>query len=446
MDVKLSAFAVLAIYSVTATAQTEPAPVILQDVRLIDGTGAPPLDHVSLLISHGKITSIALSGGRPKWPKQANVLRLSGKTVMPGLIAGHAHLGLTKGTASGAGNYTVDNIKRQLAQYERYGVTTMISLGMNKDLLYRLRAAQEKGELGGATILTADRGVGTPGGVPPVNVGPDQVYRPATPEQARKDVQEMAARDPNLLKVWVDDNFHKLPEPKPAVYAALIEEAHQRHLRVAAHVFYLADAKRLVQDGVDILAHSIRDQEVDTAILSSLKEKKVYYIPTLQLEESFFGYADHPPWMDSVFFRGAVNPALQAMLNSAGYKQKVRSDPTTALHEAAFKTAMLNLKKIQANGVPVAFGTDSGANAFRIAGWAEHRELQLMVEAGMTPLEAIRSATAINAKMLQIDEKTGTVSEGKAADLVVLDSDPSADIHSTEKIAMVFHNGRQVKR
>ncbi len=450
---KLSTLAVLALSSLAALAQTGSAPaqptnmaVVLQDVRLIDGTGAAPLDHVSILISDGKINKIATGGKTRNWPKDATVLQLSGKTVMPGLIAGHAHLGLTKGTASGAGNYTAGNVKSQLAQYERYGVTTIISLGLNKDLLYRLRAGQEKGELGGATILTADRGIGTPGGVPAVNVGPDQVYRPATPEQARKDVQEMAARDPNVIKVWVDDNFHKSPEPNPPVYAAAIDEAHKQHFKAAAHVFYLDDAKRLVQDGVDILAHSIRDQEADTAILSSLKEKNVYYIPTLQLEESFFAYADHPAWMDSPFFRQAVSPALRQMLNSPAYKQKVAQDQTTPLHQAAFKTAMLNAKKVHDNGIPIAFGTDSGANPFRIPGWAEHRELQLMVEAGMTPMEALRSATEVNARMLQINEKTGTISEGKAADLVVLDADPSVDIHNTEKIAMVFHNGRKVKR
>lgn len=420
--------------------------MVLDDVRLIDGTGAVPLDHASLLIKDGKIAQIFTGKRSPKWPQNATVLKLSGKTVMPGLITGHAHLGLTKGTASGAGNYTIPNIENQLAQYERFGVTTVMSLGMNKDLLYRLRSAQGKGDMKGATILTADRGIGTPGGMPPVNVGPDQLYRPATPEQARKDVQEMASRDPNLVKIWVDDNLHKLPEPKPAVYAAAIEEAHQRHLKVAAHVFYLADAKRLVEDGVDILAHSIRDQEVDPATLSALKEKKVYYIPTLQLEESFFAYAEHPARMDSGLFEKAANPALKQLLASAGYKQRVSQDPATPVHKAAFQTAMTNLKKIQANGITIGFGTDSGANPFRIAGWAEHRELQLMVEAGMTPLQAISCATRLNAEMLQISEKTGTISEGKAADLLVLDADPSSDIHNTEKIAMVLHNGREIKR
>lgn len=437
--------ALFAIHSLTAAAQIGAPPILLQDVRLIDGTGAAPRDHVSLLISNRKITQIA-DAGASSWPKNATVMKLSGKTVIPGLIAGHAHLGLTEGATSGPEAYNVPNIEHQLSQYERYGVTTMISLGMNKDLIYQLRAEQQKGEFGGATILTADRGIGTPGGVPAFKVGSDQLYRPTTPEEARKDVDAMAARHANLVKVWVDDNFHTLPEPNPSVYAAVIDEAHKQHLKAAAHVFYLSDARRLVADGIDILAHSVRDQEVDDGFIQSLKQKHVYYIPTLQLEESFFVYASHPRWMDDPFFQQAVNPALNQLLNSDAYKQKVSQDKTTPLHKAALRTAMVNLKKLSDAGVAVAFGTDSGATPFRIAGWAEHRELQLMVEAGMKPLQAIHSATAVNAEMLELTGTRGTISEGEAADLVVLDGDPSADILNTERIAMVFHNGREVKR
>jgi len=436
--VKLSLLAVLVFSSLPTFAQVGVGSVVLQDVRLIDGTGHAPVDHVSILISKGKIAKISNGGSVTNERRNIHVLKLSGKTVMPGLIAGHAHLGLTKGTSSGPRNYTPDNVKGQLAQYERYGVTTVVSLGLNKDLLYGLRAAQEKGQFGGATILTADRGIGTPGGVPAVHVGSDQLYRPKNPDEARKAVQEMASRDPNLIKIWVDDNLHKLPEPNPTVYTAAINETHRQHLKVAAHVFYLDDAKQLVRDGVDILAHSIRDREVDADTLSAMHEKKVYYLPTLQLEESFFAYAEHPAWMDTPFFQNAVTSKVEKMLR--------RKDKSTPVHKAAFQMAMVNLKKVHDNGIAVGFGTDSGANPFRIAGWAEHRELQLMVQAGLTPLDAIHSATEVNAGMLQINEKTGTVTVGKQADLIVLDADPSADIKNTEKIAMIFHNGREVKR
>lgn len=419
---------------------------MLQDVRLIDGTRHAPLEHVSILIRSGKIAQIAAADAF-KVPEGAEVLKLSGKIAMPGLINGHGHLGLSEGVSVLPANYTAENIEHQLERYQQYGVTTMISLGMNRDLLYRLRSEQEKGELAGTTILTADRGLGVPGGVPGVSVGPDQLYRPASAEEARKDVREMATRDPNLIKMWVDDNLHKSPRPNPAIYGAAIDEAHKEHLRVAAHVYYLEDAKRLLQDGVDILAHSIRDQEIDSDTVSLIKNHEVYYVPTLQLEESFYIYAEHPVWMDTPFFENAVNPELASMFATIAYKKKVQQDATTAIHRVAFQTAMVNLKKLhEAPSALIAFGTDSGANPFRIQGFAEHRELELMVQAGMTPLEAIQSATSVTAKMLHIDEKTGTIEVGKQADVIVLNADPSADITNTRKIAMVFHHGQQIRR
>jgi imidazolonepropionase-like amidohydrolase len=433
--------AVLVLYCAPAFSQT----ILLQDVRLIDGTGSAPKEHVSIRIKNGKIAQILTGSAAKAREADAQAIKLSGKAVMPGLINAHGHLGLVQGTKVSSANYTSENIERQLAQYERYGVTTIMSLGMNKDLLYQLRSEQGKGNLAGTTILTADRGIGTPGGVPAVKVDADQIYRPATPDDARRAVQEMASRNANLVKIWVDDSFHTLPAPNPAVYGAAIDEAHKQKLKVAAHVFYLADAKRLLDDGVDILAHSIRDQEIDADTISIMKQHNVYYIPTLQLEESFFVYANHPAWMNTVFFQNAVDPPLSKMLDSHKYKQKIEQDKSTAAHRTAFETATINLKRLHDGGVPVAFGTDSGANPFRIQGWAEHRELQLMVEAGMKPLEAIHSATAVNAKMLQIDEKTGTIQLGKQADLIVLNADPTTEIANTEKIAMIFHNGRETK-
>lgn len=446
--VKLLSAAIFILVSLPALFGQTSSPAgsyVLQNVRLIDGTGRPPIDHASVVIRDGKITQV-VSGRNAVKPERAQVLNLSGKTIIPGLINGHGHLGLVQGTSVSPSNYTGLNIMRQLVQYENYGVTTVISLGMNKDLIYKLRSEQEKGNEPGATILTAGRGIGVPNGMPPVKVGSDQLYRPATPEQARAAVREMATHSPDLIKIWVDDNMGKLPKMKPAVYTAVIDEAHRLNLRVAAHVFYLEDAKRLLQAGIDILAHSVRDQELDADTLSLLKSKQVYYIPTLQLEESFYIYADHPNWMDSPFFKNALSEPLDKELDSASYKSKIEADPATQAHHKAMQIAVTNLKKVHEATAPIGFGTDSGANPYRIPGWAEHRELQLLVQAGLTPVEAIHCATQANAKMLHLDEKTGTVLAGKQADLIVLDADPSTDITNTEKIAMIFHNGRRVNR
>jgi imidazolonepropionase-like amidohydrolase len=334
-------------------------------------------------------------------------------------------------------------VTAQLKQFERYGVTTIMSLGVNRDLVYELREGQHAGKLGGATIFTAGRGIGVPGGAPGLPAAPDQIYRPATVDEARKDVDELAARHADIVKIWVDKQHGTVPEMSPEMYKAVIDEAHKKGLRVAAHVYALSDAKQLVADGVDVLAHSVRDQVVDDAFVQSMKQHKVWYVPTFTVDESFFVYAEQPEFMRSEFFQQAAGPKLMAKFNAPGYAEKVNQDVQTAQHRKDFEIGQQNLKKLFDGGVNVGFGTDSGALPGRIPGFAEHRELELMVQAGLTPLQAITAATGENAKLLHVADR-GSIVVGKRADLLVLDADPLAEIRNTRKIFAVYHDGRSV--
>ncbi len=413
-------------------------PVLLRDVRLIDGTGGPPQEHVSLLLQNGRIEKI---GETMVVPKGVPVKELSGKTVMPGLISAHSHLGLIVDDAeSSATGYTRENVTAQLKQFERYGVTTIMSLGVNRDLVYELRKEQEKGRLGGATIFTAGRGIGVPGGAPGLPAAPDQIYRPATVDEARKDVDELAGRRADIVKIWVDKTA---PKMTPDIYKAVIDEAHEKHVRVAAHEYALEDAKQLVADGVDVLAHSVRDQVVDDAFVQAMKEHKVWYVPTFTVDESFFVYAGQPEFMKSTFFQQAAGPKLLAKFDAPGYAEKVNQDSQTEQHRKDFAIGQQNLKRLFDAGVNVGFGTDSGALPGRIPGFSEHRELELMVEAGLTPMQAITAATGENAKLLRVTDR-GTIAVGKRADLVVVDADPLADIRNTRTILAVYHDGRNI--
>src|SRR5580693_2166576 len=216
----------------------QPAPIqteLLRDVRLIDGTGAAPREHVSLLLRNGRVEKI---GETMLVPSGVQVRELTGKTVMPGLISAHSHLGLIVDDAeSSATGYTRENVTAQLQQFERYGVTTILSLGLNRDLVYDLKREQHEGKLGGATIFTAGRGIGVPGGAPGLPAAADQIYRPATVDQARMDVDELAEHHADIVKVWVDSGHGTMPEMPEPMYRAVIEEAHKKHLRVAAHVY-----------------------------------------------------------------------------------------------------------------------------------------------------------------------------------------------------------------
>jgi imidazolonepropionase-like amidohydrolase len=414
----------------------------LTHVRVIDGTGGTPLEDAMVLIEGNHIQ--AIRPGTATVPAGAKVLDLHGDTVIPGLINAHGHLALIADGQNSATAYTAENVLAELRQYESYGVTSMLSLGLNRDLLYQIREQQRQGTLDGATVFTADRGMGVPDAAPGLPAASDQIYRPATPQEARVAVDAMATRHADIVKVWVDSVSGTKPAMSPEIYRAVIEEAHKRHLHVAAHVYYLADAKSLVSAGVDVLAHSVRDKPIDQELIAAMKRRGVWYIPTFTVDESFYIYAQHPGFMQLDFFKDALPPAVLTMLTSDAYSQKVNQDPKTEQHKADFAMDRVNMKAVYDAGIRVGFGTDSGAYATRIPGFSEHRELEDMVQAGLTPMQAIVCATQNNAALLGIEATRGTLRPGKRADLIVLAANPLDDITNTRSIVTIFHDGRTV--
>ena len=200
-------------------------PIAFSGARIIDGTGRPPIEKGVLVVEGDHLAAVGAEG-EITIPQNAEVVDLRGRTVIPGLISAHSHLGLVDGASTASPqNYTRENVARQLAQYESYGVTAVMSLGANNDALYGWRDEQRQGRLGGADIFTADRGLGVAGGAPPFPI-PSQVYRPTNPEEARAAVREMVARHPDLLKLWLDDLFGKAPKMEPEIYEAAVAEAH----------------------------------------------------------------------------------------------------------------------------------------------------------------------------------------------------------------------------
>jgi imidazolonepropionase-like amidohydrolase len=431
----------LAPLSVAAADQPSGVTALIH-VRVIDGTGRPPLENAAVVIHGNHILAVQTAEGAI--PAGARVLDLHGDTVMPGLINAHGHLALIADGQNSATAYTVDSVLAELRQYESYGVTTMRSLGLNRDLLYPIRQQQRQGKVDGATVFTADRGIGVPDAAPGLPAAADQIYRPATAAEARAAVDAMAKRHADIVKIWVDNVGGAKPAMTPEIYRAVIQEAHKRHLRVAAHIYSLADAKSLVNDGVDVLAHSVRDKPVDQELISAMKRRGVWYIPTFTVDESFYIYAQHPGFMQIDFFKNALPPVVLTMLSSDAYSQKVDQDPKTAQHKADFAMDQQNLKTLYDAGVLVGFGTDSGAYATRIPGFSEHRELEDMVQAGLTPMQAIVCATGSNAAQMGIEATRGTLQPGKRADLIVLAANPLDEITNTRSIVSIFHDGREV--
>jgi imidazolonepropionase-like amidohydrolase len=430
------------------TATGAHAATVIRGARVIDGTGTPARDDVTLVVD-GDHFSIVGPGLRVKMPDGTKVVDYTGKTIIPGLISDHSHIGLVDGTKGGQPTlYSRENALRQLRQWRAYGVTTVTSLGLNNpDVFYPLRADLHAGKADAADLFGADHGIGVPGGAPPAKMmqaGTSQLDRPTTPDEARAAVDAAAARGTDLVKIWLDDFNGSLPvKMKPEIWRAVIEEAHAKHLRVAAHVYYLDDARKLVDDGVDILAHGVRDKPVDQGFIDTMKQHGTWYVATLDLNEAAYIYARHPAWMDQPFFAHAVQPALATQFADGAWRDKVQNDGSTPVNEAALKTNEQNFKRLYDAGIRVGFGTDSGATPLRIPGFAEHRELALMVDAGLTPVQAINVATQRAAALLGLDDR-GVIANGKRADFVVLDGDPSKDIEASTHIQAVWQRGIQV--
>jgi imidazolonepropionase-like amidohydrolase len=415
---------------------------VLRDVTVIDGTGRPARPHRNVVIEGGVIRSIGPASD--PIPSGAATVEVAGTTIMPLIVNAHGHPGLLKGTTTAADHYGEENIRRHLLQYEAFGVGAVLALGSDTEAVFPLRELSRRGELPGAVLFTAGAGFGVKGALPPVAMGMTRVNRPETPEEARRQVRELAAHKPDAVKLWVDDLFGQLPKMEPAIYAAIIDEAHRRGIRVAAHVFYLEDARKLVGLGVEILAHSVRDAEIDDGLLAEMKARRVAYIPTLSLDEFAFAYREMPPWFHEPFFRASLEPGVFEMVSSSGYKEAVRADFKTPREMAALAVAQKNLKKVHDAGILVALGSDSGATPIRPIGFAEHMELQLMVQAGLTSLEAIAVATRNGARLLGIDGGAGSLEPGKNANFIVLEKDPSDEIRNTEAIRSVWTLGRKV--
>jgi imidazolonepropionase-like amidohydrolase len=389
--------------------------------RVFDGTGRT-VENATLVVKDGRILSV---GSGVAVPAGAQRIDLAGRFVMPGLVNAHGHVGGTRGLRSGPELCTRQNVLDQLRLYARYGVTTVVSLGDDREEGFRVRDEQETPSLDRAGLYVAGA-----------------VVDATTPEAARAQVAALAALEPDWVKIRVDDTLGTTAKMAPAVYRAVIDEAHRRGLRVAAHLFYLEDARDLVAAGVDFIAHSVRDAEVDAALVSELARRGTCLCPTLMREVSAFAYAEEPAFFDDPFFLREADPAVVAELRSPERRERVRASPASARYREALRTASRNLKTLVDGGAPIAFGTDTGPPA-RFQGYFEHAELARMVEGGLTPTQALVAATSGAARCMGLPA-VGRLEPQAWADFLVLRADPRTDIRNTHSLESVWIAGNRV--
>jgi imidazolonepropionase-like amidohydrolase len=433
---------IVVLLALTSIANAQQTPILLNNLTLIDGTGREEQPHITLVIRNGRIDQIARE--KIAFPSGAVQIDMTGKFLMPTIIDCHSHVGNLKGSTTSGDNYTDENVRRQLKKFQSFGVAAILSMGTEQPIGISIRDSSKAGLIPGATMYSAIYGFGVKDAMPP---GFSHIYRPTTPEEADSMVRDLVPHHPDVIKMWVDDFYGQYRHDqimKPEIYAAIIKEAHANGIRVAAHLYHLDDAHQLETAGLDIIAHSIRDAEIDDSLLTQMKTRQITYIPTLSLDEFAFAYGDDPDWINNPYFKASLEPGVYDMITSPAYKDKTNKSALAAQEETALPIALKNLLKIYRAGIPIALGTDAGANPLRAQGFAEHREMALMARAGISALEVIRIATQGGARLLKIDTDQGTLEKGKKADFIVLDKDPLLDIHNTLTIVSVWKDGVKV--
>jgi imidazolonepropionase-like amidohydrolase len=428
---------------------------VFRGFNLVDSVGNRTTANSAMIVDNGKITWVGPTA-QLKAPAGAESVDLAGKYVMPGLIDLHVHIGAVRDMAQNPDFYTRESVEKDLRQYAAYGVTTVQSMGTDTDLINEFKT-QRTGRPEYARVYAPGQGlvycvpvaqcvtgitgkvfVGGYGGIiPGVNHPFDTV------EAALKEVDAQAAKGADFIKMWVDDELGQLPKMPPEIRKAIIDRAHQRGLRVLAHVFYLADAKQLVDAGVDGFVHMVRDQPVDDAFVSAMKAKGTWQVAaTLSREASMFAFGTRAPFLDDPFFKHAVTPAQLAALESAERQKTISGGPNYQNYMRFHANALQSFKKLADGGVKYGMGTDSGPVG-RFHGYFAHWELEEMVTAGFTPAQALTSATKNSAEWLKNNE-IGAIAPGKWADLLVLDANPLQNIRNTHKIAAVYIAGNKV--
>jgi imidazolonepropionase-like amidohydrolase len=410
-------------------AQTpQPEVTAFTGARLVTLDPKPTVTDVVILVKDGRIAEV----GPPRSisvPDGAVRVNLDGRFVLPGFISGHVHVSDVAGPDARA--YTDENTARQLGVFVRYGITTVLSLGGEQAPAFRARAAEAGGSpsaLHRSRLLVAG-----------------DIVTAATADAARDQVARVAEVKPDWIKIRVDDNLGTTSKMPPDVYRAVIDEAHRRRLRVATHLYYLADAKALLEAGADFLAHSVRDTAVDDAFVSALKASSRCYTPTLMREVSTFVYESTPDFFADPLFKSHANADWVATLITPERQASTRANRAAQQYKAQLPVAMQNAKRLLDAGVPVVMGTDTGPMG-RFQGYFELMELEMMVRGGFTPVQALASATSVAARCMGLDRELGSLEPGKWADFVVLEADPARDIANIHRIHSVWIAANRVTR
>ncbi len=437
-----------------------------EKIALVHGTLINPglertIQNATVLID-GTLITAAGAANEVIAPKDARVIDCASKFILPGYIDTHVHFFQSGGLFTRPDGVDLTKIrsyadeiawiKKNLpdtfARYLRCGITSVVDVGgpfWNFEVRKQanVTAKAPRVAVAGPLISSVSR--------PQLDLGDPPIVKIDTPEQAREFVRKLAEQKPDLVKIWyIVDQDHPVDSFRPIVRAT-IEESHARKIRVAVHATELETARAAVEEGADVLVHSVIDKEVDDAFVKLLKDRHTILCPTLVVFERY-GRTFANKLNLTPEEKAWGNPEVIATLDVTKIPQDqlperiktALADPNAALDriKKTYDVALKNLKTLEDAGVTIAAGTDAG-NIGTIHGPAIFREFQLMKEAGLTPMQILQCATANAAKLFGGETGThiGKIDNGNFADLVILKSNPLDDIAHASDIDSVMKNG-----
>ncbi len=410
----------------TAQAEYQEDVAVYVNASVWSGEHDRLLENTALVVRDGVVAKV-VAMSELDIPEGARTQDLGGRYVVPGLINAHGHVGVARGLATGPAAHSAENVEDQLRLYAHYGITTVVSLGDEPQQAFAVRNEQQPAADGQARLWMS---------------GP--VIDADSPAAARESVAQHLAANPDWIKIRVNDYLGRGEKMRPEVYRAVIDAAHDGGVPAAVHIVALDDTLDLLKSGADLVAHSVRDKPVSQEMIDLMRSEGICITPTLTREISVFVYAQRPDFFDDPFFLETADTAVLEELQQPEVQQGYTGREAD-FYRQALPLAKANMMALHNGGVRIAMGTDSGPPA-RFQGYFEHLEMEMMQEAGMTPLEVLVSATRNAAACMSLDGKVGTLAPGKAADFLVLSKNPLEDVRNLRAIEDVYIGGIRVER